>query len=150
MPRVSASPRSEREQLERRPGRRTTGTSPRRPSVAIIGTRGYPSYYGGFETLVRTLGPYLADHGWDVTVYGRAGATRDDDPERHPGVRSVNTIGRESRSLSTLSYGLTSCFHSMARGPDVALVLNVANGYWLPLLKVGRVPVVLNVDGVEW
>ncbi len=120
------------------------------PSVAILGTRGYPSYYGGFETLVRTLAPYLADHGWDVTVYGREGATKPDDPQRHPGVRTVDTAGRESRSLSTLSYGFTSSLHASVRRPDVALVMNVANGYWLPALRARGVPTVLNVDGIEW
>ena len=43
-------------------------------TVAIIGTRGYPSYYGGFETAIRRLSPYLADQGWRVIVYGRKGA----------------------------------------------------------------------------
>ncbi len=118
--------------------------------MAIIGTRGYPSYYGGFETLVRTLAPYLVEHGWEVTVYGRAGATKPDDPHRHPGVRTVDTAGRESKSLSTLSYGLTSSLHAATRRPDVALVLNVANGYWLPALRARGVPTVLNVDGIEW
>src|SRR4051812_7453306 len=45
--------------------------SGRRPRVAIIGTRGYPSFYGGFETAVRRLAPFLCDRGWDVTVYSR-------------------------------------------------------------------------------
>jgi glycosyltransferase involved in cell wall biosynthesis len=125
-------------------------SSASRPTAAIIGTRGYPSYYGGFETLIRTLAPYLVEHGWDVTVYGRAGATKPDDPHRHPDVRTVDTAGRESKSLSTLSYGLTSSLHAAARRPDVALVMNVANGYWLPLLKACGVPTVLNVDGIEW
>src|SRR3954467_6738939 len=101
--------------------------SPSRPSAAIIGTRGYPSYYGGFETLVRTLAPHLVDEGWDVTVYGRAGATNPDDSLRHPSVHTVNTPGRESKSLSTLSYGLTSTAHAAVRKPDVALIMNVAN-----------------------
>ena len=130
--------------------RNAEASSTRRPAVAIIGTRGYPSYYGGFETLVRTLAPYLVEQGWDVTVYGRAGATSPDDPQRHPGVRTVNTAGRETKALSTLSYGFTSSLHAAARRPDVALVMNVANGYWLPSLRARGVPTVLNVDGIEW
>jgi glycosyltransferase involved in cell wall biosynthesis len=122
----------------------------RRPRVAILGTRGYPSYYGGFETLVRRLAPFLADRGWDVTVYGRPGATCVDDPHRDPRIHTVTTAGRETKSLSTLSYGCTSCLHGTLHKPDVALVMNVANGYWLPLLKSRHIPVVLNVDGIEW
>ncbi|OZE34084.1 MULTISPECIES: glycosyltransferase [unclassified Rhodococcus (in: high G+C Gram-positive bacteria)] len=119
-------------------------------SVAIIGTRGYPSYYGGFETLIRRLGPYLAEAGWDVTVYGRPGAVKTDDPLLDPRVSSVMTKGLETKSLSTLSYGLTSSLSAARRKPDVALIMNVANGYWLPLLRSRGIPTVVNVDGIEW
>lgn len=119
-------------------------------SVAIIGTRGYPSYYGGFETLIRRLGPYLVEAGWDVTVYGRPGAVKTDDPLLDPRVQSIMTKGLETKSLSTLSYGLTSSLSAARRKPDVALIMNVANGYWLPLLRSRGIPTVVNVDGIEW
>lgn len=121
-----------------------------RKSVAIIGTRGYPSYYGGFETLVRVLAPYLVERNWDVVVYGRKGAVQHDDKSINTRVRSVETLGIESKSLSTLSYGFSSVLHSSVVKPDVALVMNVANGYWLPLLRARNVPTVVNVDGIEW
>lgn len=121
-----------------------------RKSVAILGTRGYPSYYGGFETLVRVLAPHLVDQGWDVTVYGHAGSTKLDDPQADNRVRSRVTPGLQSKSLSTLSYGLTSTVHAAWQRPDVALIMNVASGYWLPLLKARGVPTVVNVDGIEW
>jgi glycosyltransferase involved in cell wall biosynthesis len=119
-------------------------------SVAIIGTRGYPSYYGGFETAIRKLAPFLVDAGWDVTVYGRPGATRDDDPALDQRVRRRITHGVESKSVSTLSYGLTASIDAVMRKPDVALVMNVANGYYLPLLRARGIPTVVNVDGIEW
>ncbi|ROS60975.1 glycosyltransferase involved in cell wall biosynthesis [Frigoribacterium sp. PhB160] len=119
-------------------------------SVAIIGTRGYPSYYGGFETAVRKLAPYLAGTGWDVTVYGRPGATRGDDRDIDDRVVRRETRGLETKSLSTLTYGLTAVVDCMIRKPDVALVMNVANGFWLPLLKLRGIPTLVNVDGIEW
>lgn len=119
-------------------------------SVAIIGTRGYPSYYGGFETAVRKLAPYLCDSGWDVTVYGRPGAVKEGDPSHDRRVTVLKTFGIESKSLSTLSYGLTSVLSALVKRPDVVLVMNVANGYWLPLLRLRNIPTVVNVDGMEW
>lgn len=119
-------------------------------SVAIIGTRGYPSYYGGFETAVRKLAPYLVDQGWDVTVYGRPGAIKPGDPSRDKRVRVLTTRGLESKSLSTLSYGLTSTVNAAVRKPDVALVMNVANGFWFPFLRLRGIPILTNVDGIEW
>ncbi|MCJ0700454.1 glycosyltransferase [Frigoribacterium faeni] len=117
-------------------------------SVAIIGTRGYPSYYGGFETAVRHLAPFLADQGWNVTVYGRKNATAD--AEADPRIRRRVTPGIESKSVSTLSYGLTSMLDAAVRKPDVALVMNVANGFFLPALRVRGIPTLVNVDGIEW
>ena len=129
---------------------RTDGRYLPRRSVAIIGTRGYPSYYGGFETAVRRLVPHLADRGWKVTVYGRPGATRDDDPLLDPRIRRLETRGVESKSLSTLTYGLTASADSMRRRPDVALVMNVANGFFLPGFQSRGIPTLVNVDGIEW
>lgn len=118
--------------------------------VAVIGTRGYPSYYGGFETAVRHIAPHLADHGWDVTVYGRPGQERAADPSVDERITRRTTRGLESRSLSTLTYGLTAVLDTIRRRPDVALVMNCANGFWLPLLKLAGIPTVVNVDGIEW
>lgn len=120
------------------------------PSVAILGTRGYPSYYGGFETAVRQLAPYLADNGWDVTVYGRKGATQSDDRNIDPRVKRVETWSVNRKSLSTLSHGLTATLHLLFHRTDVALIMNVANGFYIPLLRVFGIPVVINVDGMEW
>lgn len=120
------------------------------PSVAIIGTRGYPSYYGGFETAVRKLAPYLADKGWRVAVYGRRGALRPDDIMTDRRVRSILTRGVETKSLSTLTYGFTAARHAAKSKCDAAIVMNVANGYWLPLLRRRGIPTLVNVDGIEW
>jgi glycosyltransferase involved in cell wall biosynthesis len=121
-----------------------------RPLVAIIGTRGYPSFYGGFETAVRVLAPYLIEDGWDVVVYGRPGATSEDPSAADLRVKTRTTRGLETKSLSTLSYGLTATVDAAIRKPDVALVMNVANGYWLPLLRARGIPSLVNVDGIEW
>ncbi|ETD30523.1 glycosyltransferase [Williamsia sp. D3] len=118
-----------------------------RPTVAILGTRGYPSFYGGFETLVRQLVPYMVECGWDVVVYGR---TRDADASTEESVVVRVTRGLETKSLSTLSYGLTSALDARKIRPDVALIMNVANGYWLPFLRAKDIPAIVNVDGIEW
>lgn len=118
-------------------------------SVAIIGTRGYPSHYGGFETAVRHVAPRLADDGWHVTVYGRGGLPREG-VGADPRIEPIDTPGIERRSISTLTFGLTAALHAAIRRPDVALVMNVANGFWLPLLAARGVPTVVNVDGIEW
>lgn len=126
------------------------GKTERRRRVAIIGTRGYPSYYGGFETAVRKLAPYLSDRDWEVTVFGRRGQVQLEDEARDERVISVFTPGIDSNSASTLSYGFSAVISATIRKPDVVLIMNVANGYWLPMLKLRGVPSVINVDGIEW
>ena len=117
--------------------------------LAILGSRGYPSTYGGFETLVRRLAPYLVAAGAETTVYCRDEPTRwrthvvDD-------VRCVYTPGLERKSTSTLTFGATGCFDAAVRNHDAVLILNVANGFFLPLLTARGVPTAVNVDGMEW
>lgn len=139
-----------RNNVHRPASRRARARGQRRPPlVAIIGTRGYPSFYGGFETAVRRLAPDFADRGWRVRVYGRPGEC-DRLETADLRVERVVTRGVPSKSLSTLTFGLTSVLHALVHKPDVALVMNVANGFWLPLLRWRGVPTVVNVDGIEW
>jgi glycosyltransferase involved in cell wall biosynthesis len=116
--------------------------------IGILGSRGFPSTYGGYETLVRYFARWLVAHGHDVTVYCR---TRDEGRSswvtEH--VHCVATRGFDSKSLSTLSFGLTSSVHAAGQRYDAMLVLNIANGFYLPCLS-RRVPVAVNTDGIEW
>jgi glycosyltransferase involved in cell wall biosynthesis len=118
-------------------------------NIAILGSRGFPSTYGGYETLVRHLARDWSQRGHTVTVYCRS---RDGDRRSWitEGVRCQWTPGRDSTSLSTLSFGASSHLHATSQRYDAALVLNVANGYFLPLLRARRIPCAVNTDGVEW
>lgn len=116
--------------------------------IALLGTRGYPSTYGGFETFLLELVPYLVGKRHRVEVYTRRSVPRL--REQPPSLRIIWTPTIETKSSSTLSHGLTSAVHAAASRPDVALVCNVANGFFLPLLRAAGVPTVVNVDGMEW
>lgn len=130
---------------------------------AILGSRGYPSHYGGFETLVRYLAPYLAERGHEVTVYDRGtaagpaplpeSAVPPSGPLHTDDAGSIlvrTTRGIDRKSISTLSFGFTSSVDLAQRGCDAALVLNVANGFFLPRLQRAGIPTCVNVDGIEW
>lgn len=117
--------------------------------LGILGSRGYPSTYGGFETFVRVLAPYLAAADHQVTVFGRRGAKRAQRRIRD-GVTCVDTPGVESKSLSTLTHGLTGAAAARREHVESALVLNVANGFFVEALREAGIPVALNVDGLEW
>ncbi len=118
--------------------------------VAILGTRGFPSYYGGFETALRVLVPYLAKEGWCISVYGRKRHVNPSEEVDMKNITSVITKGIDRKTLSTLSYGATATLHILRNRPDIVLVMNVANGFFIPVLKIFGIKVVVNVDGIEW
>jgi glycosyltransferase involved in cell wall biosynthesis len=117
--------------------------------LAILGTRGIPARYGGFETLAEELSARLAARGHDVTVYTR---TRYAEPglESHRGakIRVLPTIS--TKYLDTVVHGALSCADAALERYDAVLVCNAINAAssFLPRLT-GKTRVVLNVDGLE-
>jgi glycosyltransferase involved in cell wall biosynthesis len=118
-------------------------------NFAILGSRGFPSTYSGYETLVRHLAPALAEAGHSVTVYSREPVGKGRIWE-HEGIRCIATFGLQGKSLSTPTFGLTSSIDAVFRRYDAVLVVNIANGFWLPFLRLARTPTAVNTDGIEW
>ncbi|HEY0888143.1 MAG TPA: DUF1972 domain-containing protein [Nocardioides sp.] len=116
--------------------------------IAMLGTRGVPACYGGFETAVEEIGQRLVGSGHEVTVYCRGSADR---PTHHLGMDLVHLPAVHSRSVETLSHTALSVAHLLA-GPrhDVAIVFNAANAPFLPALRARGIPVAVHVDGLEW
>lgn len=117
--------------------------------IAILGTRGVPASYSGFETCAEELGARLVSRGHEVTVYCRIphitypGAV-------HRGMRLVKIPTIRSKHLDTITHGLLSSFHALLMRYDIALFFNVGNSpvTWIP--RVAGQRVVLNVDGLDW
>ncbi|MEO7234719.1 MAG: DUF1972 domain-containing protein [Lapillicoccus sp.] len=120
-----------------------------RLTIAMLGTRGVPARYGGFETAVEEVGQRLASRGHDVRVYCREGpdAPR---PTQYKGMQLVWLPALHRRSMETLSHTGASVAHLLAAPTDVAFVFNCANAAWLPALRAARIPVATHVDGLEW
>ncbi len=116
----------------------------------MLGTRGVPAHYGGFETCVEEVGARLAARGHDVVVYCRSTAPKAQRPKRHRGMRLVYLPAIRRRSLETLSHSAISVAHLMLHGADVAFFYNSANAAFLPLARLRRIPVATHVDGLEW
>lgn len=117
-------------------------------SIAMVGTRGVPARYGGFETAVEEVGRRLAARGHHVRVYCRSGNS--DQRSHHQGMELVTLPAVRHRSLETLSHSGLSVAHLCGSRTDVAFVFNAANAPWLPLLRLRRIPVATHVDGLEW
>src|SRR6187402_1972063 len=113
--------------------------------IAILGTRGIPARYGGFETFAEELGKRLAARGHEVTIYCR---------ERHTapaylGVRLVYLPTIRHKYFDTLAHTALSTLHAVTRRFDMILCCNAANAIFCWLPRVFGTPVALNVDGLE-
>jgi glycosyltransferase involved in cell wall biosynthesis len=115
--------------------------------IAMLGTRGVPAEYGGFETAVEEIGQRLASRGHIVTVFCRGGEA---ESSVYKGMQTVHRPMLRLKVGETLSHTAACVAHRAARGADVAVVFNAANAPLLPVLLAAGVPVALNVDGLEW
>jgi glycosyltransferase involved in cell wall biosynthesis len=113
--------------------------------IALLGTRGIPAAYGGFETFAEELSVRLAGRGHEVTVYCR---------ERHPqpfyrGVRLQYLPTIRHKYFDTLAHTAVSTLHLLGHRVDAALYCNGANAIFTALPRMLGMPVALNVDGLE-
>ncbi len=121
-----------------------------RPRILILGSRGIPAAYSGYETMIEALAPRLAARGWPVTVYCRSHYV-DRRLRSHRGVDLVVLPTLRTKYGDTPVHTLLSCLHAVfrARGARAALVVNGANAVFLPLLWLRRLGTALHVDGIE-
>src|SRR5690348_7116897 len=118
--------------------------------IAMIGTRGVPARYGGFETCVEEVGSRLAAPGHEVVVYCRPTDDGAEPLATYKGMRLVHLPIVRKRSLETLAHTGLSVLHRSLRGVDAAIVFNSANAPLLPVIRARGIPVATHVDGLEW
>ncbi len=117
--------------------------------IAIIGSRGFPYVYSGYETLISELSTRLVARGHEVSVYCRSFLFRER-PSVVQGVRLIYLPCMERKSLETLTHGLLCTLDVLRRNVDVVLYVNSANGPFGALTKMFRKRTAINVDGLEW
>ncbi|MEA2414035.1 MAG: hypothetical protein QOI58_692 [Thermoanaerobaculia bacterium] len=135
-----------------------------RLKIAIAGTRGIPARYGGFETFAEELSARLVERGHEVAVYCREAGSRESgvgsrsghgavdptpDPRPPTPVRRIVLPAIRHKYFETVSHTLLSSLDALRRDFDVVLLCNAANAFVLPLLRSARIPVAINVDGIE-
>ena len=116
--------------------------------IAILGTRGIPASYGGFETFAEHLSTRLAARGHDVTVYCRAHYVSPRQLEYH-GVRLKVLPTIRHKYFDTVVHTFLSAIHAVSGRYDAALICNCANAPFSPILRLTGTPVAINVDGLE-
>ncbi|WP_406623212.1 DUF1972 domain-containing protein [Acidovorax sp. SDU_ACID1] len=126
----------------------STGVQPPALRIAILGTRGIPAGYGGFETFAEQLATRLVARGHRVTVYAEADGAPSADSD-HLGVRVRYRRRPRWGAASVLAYDC-ACLWDARKGYDLVYMLGYGAAWacWWP--RLSGVPVWINVDGLEW
>ena len=117
--------------------------------IAIIGSRGYPIVYSGYETFVKEVSERLVAQNIDVRVYCQKHlfTTR---PKTVNGVELIYMPTVQTKSLNQLVHSFFSMIHVCFSKTDVILVVNAANGPFGLISLLAQKKTLINVDGLEW
>lgn len=117
--------------------------------IALLGTRGVPASYSGFETCVEQLGKRLVQRGHEVTVYCRSHHISYAEPA-YEGMRLVKLPTIANKYLDTLVHSFVSSVHALRQGYDIGLYFIAGNSpvTWIP--RLAGTKTLLNVDGLDW
>ncbi len=115
----------------------------------MIGSRGIPGNYGGFETFTERLGIGLVERGYDITVYCPSVSSTISE-RSYKGIQRVIVPAIRAKSLEKISSSLLSCVHATFGDYDIIIFLGVSPAMfaWLPRLAGKKL--VMNIDGLEW
>jgi glycosyltransferase involved in cell wall biosynthesis len=113
--------------------------------IALLGTRGIPANYGGFETFAEEISTRLAARGHTVTVYCRERFSA----PTYRGVRLQYLPTVRHKYFETIAHTCVSTLYLLGHRVDVALYCNGANAVFTLWPRILGMPVALNVDGIE-
>lgn len=118
--------------------------------IAILGTRGIPNYYGGFEQFAEFFSVYLADKGHDVYCYNSHNHKYQEKTFQGVNIIHQNDPEHKMGTFGQFIYDYNCIMDSRKRDFDIILQLGyTSNSIWFFLLP--KKPIIItNMDGIEW
>lgn len=117
--------------------------------IAMLGTRGVPASYSGFETCVEQLGKRLVKRGHEVTVYCRRHHVQYEG-DTYEGMRLVKLPTIQNKYLDTIVHTTLSTFHATTRRFDIGMYFIAGNSPLTIFPRIVGTKTILNVDGLDW
>lgn len=117
--------------------------------IAILGSRGIPVSYGGFETLAEEISMRLVKRGHEVTVYCCKPYSKIEE-DTYKGVKRVILPTIRTKVLEKPVFCLLSLLHASIKGFDIILMLGVSISFLCFIPKIFGKRVIINIDGLEW
>jgi glycosyltransferase involved in cell wall biosynthesis len=118
-------------------------------TLRILGTRGVPAAHGGFETFAEHLALYLVARGWRVIVYRQENGNGSIREDTWQGIERITIPISRSGPKGTILFDWKAIRHAAAN-PDLCLTLGYNTAVLCALLRLKRVPNLINMDGIEW
>ncbi len=116
--------------------------------IAVMGTRGIPARYGGFENFAEELSVRLAQRGHEVTVYCRSRHCPERD-RRYRGVKRVVLPAPARPLLEPMSHTVLSLLHAVFCRYDAVLICRGKNAALAWLSRLASQKVAVSVEGVD-
>ena len=119
--------------------------------IAIVGTRGIPNHYGGFEQFADILSQGLVKKGHDITVY--CSANHPYKEEDYNGVKLIHKYDPENKigTAGQFIYDLACMLDARKRDFDIIYMLGyTSSSVWQRLIYKQNAVVITNMDGLEW
>ncbi len=117
--------------------------------LRVLGTRGIPASHGGFETFAEYLSLYLVEKGWKVIVYCQEDGEGEVFEDIWQGVHRVRIPIKKQGAAGTIIFDWISTRHA-AKSSELVLTLGYNTAIFCALLRVKKIPNVINMDGIEW
>jgi glycosyltransferase involved in cell wall biosynthesis len=119
-------------------------------NIGIIGSRGIPNSYGGFEQFAQYLSKFLVERGHSVVVYN--GHDHPYKANNWEGVNIIHKYDPEKRvgTIGQFFYDLLCILDSRKQRFDVILQLGYTSSSIWSMLFPKTSKIVTNMDGFEW
>jgi glycosyltransferase involved in cell wall biosynthesis len=118
--------------------------------IALLGSRGIPALYGGFETLVEELSLGLTASGTcNIIVYCRSQYFKNK-PSMFHGVRLIYFPAPRIKAFESLLHSFLSSLHVLKQNVDIIYFVDPANAPFCLFLRLFGKQVVIHTDGLGW
>lgn len=118
--------------------------------IAILGTRGIPNHYGGFEQYAELLATYLVRKGWEVTVYNSSDHPYQQSEYQGVQIRHIKDPEQSIGTVGQFLYDLRCILDTRKEHFDIVYQLGYTSSSVFNFLFPRGTLIVTNMDGLEW
>lgn len=118
--------------------------------IGIIGTRGIPNHYGGFEQFTEHLATFLVKNDCEVYVYNSSNHHYKEKDFKGVNIVHCNDPEDKTGTIGQFIYDLNCILDTKKRDLDIILQLGYTSSSVWSLLFPKKPIIITNMDGLEW